>query len=313
VAALRAELAALRAASERTDRLLRIMRFEQADKRGLGMAALLGQIREFAPLRWAAQTTLPEREAIVARLEEVVDAMRAIDREDAWRALQEAFRTTEPGEQSDESIAWIVAGMIAVDPERSRPFLVEIVRGLEYRVTARTRLDAADRLTALDREQAGEVLKAVLEYESAAGINTARMPRALADKYPNATISIGPYPGFFNFVRRYFDTGHRDRESVLLMVVARQEHDLPTVQECVKLLGEMRSREAVRTLERLFAEPPAIRQNAIFRRHCLDAISAILGDECCGFVQDALQKEQDPLVRTKLVEMVKQHCQDKQK
>jgi hypothetical protein len=313
LAALRAELAALRGASERTERLLRIMRFEQPDKSGMGMAALVAQIREFAPLRWAAQTTPPERDTIVARLEGVVDAMRAVDREEAWHSLQDTFRSTEAREDTDETVHWLLAGMIAVDSDRAKPFLIELVRGLLYPVTPRTRLAAADRLAELDRELAGETLKGLLEYESAGGINSARMPRALAEKYPNATLSIGPYPGFFNFVRRYYDTAHRDRESVLLMLVARQEHDLPTVQECVKLLGEMRSRNAVRTLEKLFAEPPAIRQNAIFRRHCLDALSAILGDECCGFVQESLQKEQDPLVRTKLVELVKQHCQDKQK
>ena len=300
--------AAAAATAARCERLLTLMRFEQLGKDGLGMAALLGQIREFAPVYVAPTTTAPERDAILARLQSVVRAMQAIDRDDAWSALQRAFSATTPAAANDETVRWILYGMVEVDADRAKPLLVELVRGLQHPCTPNTRLFAADRLIDMDQALAGETLHGILEYESASGINKMRMPAALTDRFPNATLTIEPFPGFYLFVQRYFRTEHADRESVLLMILGRQEHDLVTVQECVRLLGEMRSRQAVGALQRLFDRPPGLQENSIFRRHCLDALVAILGEESCAFLQEKLRQEQDQLVQAKLVDLIKRHC-----
>ena len=309
-AAIEASSASAAGATTRIERLLTLMRFEQLSKDGLGMAALLAQIREFAPVYVAATTTASERDAILARLQSVIDAMRAIDQDDAWNALQQAFARVDPTVGNDETVRWIIYGMIAVDPARAKPLLVELVRGLQYRVAPNTRLFAADRLIEMDRALAGETLSDILEYESASGINKIRMPAEIAARFPNATLAIGPYPGFYLFVRRYFRTEHADRENVLLMILGRHEHDLMTVQECVSLLGELRSRQAVGALEKLFDRPPGLQQNSMFRKHCLDALVAILGEESCTFLRDKLLHEQDQLVQAKLIDLIKRHCPD---
>lgn len=302
------ESAATAAAAARTERLLTLMRFEQLGKDGLGMAALLGQIREFAPVYVAATTTAPERDAILARLQSVVSAMRAIDKDDAWNALQRALTATSPSTNHEEIVRWILYGMIEVDVTRAKPLLVELVRSLQSRVTPNTRLFAADRLLDLDKDLAGETLRGVLEYESASGVNKLRMPPALTDRFPNAALTIDPFPGFYLFVQRFFQTEHADRENVLLMILGRHEHDLITVQECVRLLGEMRSRQAVGAVQRLFERPPGLQQNTLFRNHCLDALAAIQGADSCVFLQERLRQEQDRLVQAKLIDLIKKHC-----
>lgn len=305
---LEVQSAAAAATAARTERLLTLMRFEQLDKNGLGMGALLGQIREFAPVYVAPTTTAPERDAILVRLQSVIRAMGAIDPDDAWNALHRAFAATEPIAANEETVRWILYGMVEVDPARAKPLLVELVRGLQQRATPNTRLFAADRLIDLDQALAGETLRGILEYQSASGVNERRMPTELAREFPNAAQTIGPFPGFYLFVQRFHRTGHPDLENVLMMILGRQEHDLVTVQECVRLLGEMRSRQAIGALQRLFDRPPGLQLNAIFRRHCLDALVAIQGDEICAFLRDKLRQEQDSLVRGKLIDLIKQHC-----
>jgi hypothetical protein len=310
---LRGQLARSRDETRRlADRLgaveqtLQLLRFEQQSKTGLGITALLEQLRHWAPQLAMATTTQAQLPAIQGHVNAILEAFHAIG-PSALPQLLDEFRKVQPG--SDEEIQkWLLRAMREVDLARAKDVLADCVRGLEVTVSPGIRLFAASELIGVDRELAGEVLRRILQTESYRGIDVHRMDPQVRAKYPNAAQQLPPFSGFWNFVQLFVATKHPDVEQTLLGLIERSaEHDLLTLQECVKSLGELRSRDAVKAIENLFEAPPR-GYTPMFRNHCLDALASILGREACPYFQSALQRETLDTVRTKLADLINRDC-----
>ena len=89
-------------------------------------------------------------------------------------------------------------------------------------------------------------------------------------------------------------------EDTLLMVMQRSEHDVVTVQECIKVLGQRRCERAVPAIEKLYRNPPNRVENPLFLVHCLTALHAIQGERARPFLEEAL--------RTATTDTVANHC-----
>lgn len=306
VARLEHRLERVEGTARNIERAVQLYRFEQQGKQGLGLNALLEQVRFWAPQLGDA-TTLPAQVPIIERrLEEVLDALKALG-PDAYDALERTFLQARPGVDL-ELRRWLMRAMTTLEPRRAEGFLGKVAAGLEVPVSPLCRLSAIDRLLELDRELAGKILREILLRESHRGLNPARMGAGAASRIPESGTTIGPWSGFFNFVDRFVASGHPDTESVLIMLLGRPEHDLATIQECVKALGRLRSERAVPHIERLFREPPGRFANPLFRNHCLQALADISGAKACDFFRRAQRREKDELVRKKLTELIKSLC-----
>jgi len=294
----------------KVEQAVQLYRFEQSIEQGLGMTALVEQIRHWAPLLGSASTPIIAIPKIKQRLDDVYSAMLAIDQKEAMDRLIREFESCEPGAE-DEIALWILRGMTRIDAPRSSDFIGRVIEGFDFRVSSRLRLMAADVLLLVDTDHAGERLHRVLERESHRGLSLDRVPPDLRSRITNGAGQIPSYPGFFNFVSRYVMTGHKDIEATLMMILGRKEHDLTTVQACVKELGAMKSNLALEQIQKLFEVPPNHSDNPIFRNHCLDAISKIFGpgNKACSYFQNALRHEQSGLVQNKLKGLIKTHCQ----
>jgi hypothetical protein len=103
--------------------------------------------------------------------------------------------------------------------------------------------------------------------------------------------------GFFNFVVHYVRTDDPQLEQTLLMVLGRVEHDVVTIQECVKALGQKKASLAVPTIEKLYSSPPLQQENPVFLNHCLTALVEIQGASARPFLEQALAKSTNELVQ----------------
>ena len=93
--------------------------------------------------------------------------------------------------------------------------------------------------------------------------------------------------GFSNFVLWYLRSEDPQTDDTLLMVLGRTEHDLTTIQDCVKALGERRCARAVEPIQKLFKHPP--QQNPILLNHCVDAVHKIQGDAARPWLEEAMR------------------------
>lgn len=283
-------------------RTLHLLRLERGSK-GLGIEALLEQLRHYAPLLDRSTTPRVEVPAIEARVREILSAMEGLGPE-ATRRVEQAF-LAETGTDQDEYRKWLLVAATRLDPIRGKVLLARVIRALDLPVSARLRWLACDEMVRVDAQQAGLVLRELLRSESARGVQRDRLPPELRATVVEQFALRTAASGFHNFVARYADTKDPDLVATLLMVIGRQEHDLPTIQECVKVLGQVRAREASEAIRKLFQSPPAVQDNPLFRNHCLDAIAAIDGSSATEWFEAMLRAEKHELVRNKLVDLLK--------
>jgi hypothetical protein len=292
-------------ALQRVERAVQLFRFERGSK-GLGVAALLEQLRFWAPMLEVSSTPQKELPVIQQRVDDILTALSALGPE-AFDPLHKELTRCDPG-KDDELIRWLLQGMTLVDPARGKDVLATAVRGFEFPVTSRIRSFAAERLLELDRERAARLLSEVLTYETAAGIDSGRMPQDLQAKFTAAKVQPAPMRMLFNFVDTLVRAAPGDLEERLIMVATRPEQDRMTVQTCVRHLGEMKSQRALRAIKKLYDTPPEMAMNPIFQNHCLDAIGRIEGAGACDYFKDMLRKKPDERVQAKLQDLIKQHC-----
>jgi hypothetical protein len=289
------------------ERVMQLYRFERNSTAGLGASALLEQLRFWAPKLESAATPQAEQPAIRKRVDDVLAAFMAAG-SDTGAILEAEFHRTKSG-ADDELRKWIVRGLVRADRERAKTLLVQVLRGLKFDVSPRLREFAADELIAIDKATAGQVLRDILGYESKGGLVPERMPRELIEQQPHIVEGHrGSYPGFFNFVIKYAQTGDPETVPTLLMLIGRAEHDRMTIQECVKHLGALKARDAVPRIQELFDNPPEIPDNPMFKNICLDALVAIQGREACNWLRQAQVRETRELVANKLRDLLQQHC-----
>ncbi len=301
---LASRAAALEASQARVERAMQLFRFERGSK-GLGVTALLEHLRHWAPL--LSLSTTPQREigAIQERVDDLTKAFEAIGA-DAYEPLVAAFKNAAPTE--DDLRKWLITTLPRLDRARGIALLEETVRGVDRSVSPRIRVHAANVLLETDKERLGRVLGELLTYESAAGIDPTRLPAGLREAFGAAQLVPERMPMFFNFIDLFVATGASDVEEKLIMVAGRQDHDLATVQACVKQLGDLRSVRGVKVIKRLYDRPPEMMVNPIFQGHCLDAIGRIEGAGACDYFKEMLRRGPDERVHAKLTELIKTHC-----
>ncbi|MEM7202005.1 MAG: hypothetical protein AAF628_17185 [Planctomycetota bacterium] len=299
---LRTEVGALRASASTQQSTLRLLRYEQRSKTGLGMEALLSQLAFWGEQFHMATTPAVERDAVKEHLLAVIDGMGALPAGQAWPRLERAF--TESAEQ-DLQREWLLRAMEEIDAKAAAEHLERAVRGRSFEVSPRVRLFAARSLSRLDPTRAAAALREVLQTETSRGLDLKRIPPNLLAEHPDLQDWFPVYPGFWNFVDVYVATGDADTEGTLMMMLGRRnEHDLLTLQACVKALGKLGSHSAVKAIKDLFERPPP-QHHPMFRNHCLDALAAIEGAAAQPYLQEALQREQGNTIRGKLTDLLK--------
>jgi len=292
-------------AQERLERAVQLFRFERGSK-GLGVAALIEQLRYWAPLLDVSTTPQHEIPRIKQRVDDILSAFGDLGA-DAFDPLLAAFHAAVPG-KDDELIRWLLQAMTTVDAERGKDLLVKCLRGFELPVSARVRVLAANRLVELEPAVAARVLGQIVEYESASGIDPHRLPADLQARVAAAKVPMAPMRMFFNFIDALVRAKPENLEDQLIMVATRPNEDRMTVQSCVKYLGDLKSQRAVKALKRLYESPPEMTMNPIFQNHCLDAIGKIEGAAACDYFRDSLRRRPDETVIAKLQELIKTYC-----
>ncbi len=282
-------------------RVVQLLRFERGGR--AGPSTLIEQLAHWAPKLHNAQTPAAEIPEIQRRVNDLLEGLEACG-SDAWPALHKAFGVTR-AEHEDDLRHWLLVAMLRVDRARGTEMLARAVRGVDLQVTPRLRLLAADELIKVDKGLAGRVLHEVLNSQSAAGLNTSRMPPEVAAKLAPEILASAAWTGFFNLIPRYVATGDADTVPTLLAILGRSEHDLTTLQECVKQLGTLQAKDAVPRIQELFANPPQIPDNPIFKNHCLDAIVAIEGAAARPWLTRVQREERLELVQKKLADLLK--------
>lgn len=257
-----------------------------------GPKGLLEKLRTYAPLVASSRTTEPDYRAALQEIEAVMLAFQSLG-SDAWKPIQERLAQLKPERDFDE-IKQLLRASVAVDRPAGIAMLKEILLG--YRLpNPRLRWFAATELLELDRPLAQVLLRQVLRTESARGFqeaHAAAFPGAVAPD--RAAIAN---TGFFNFVVHYVRSEDPELEDTLLMVLGRVEHDLTTIQECVKALGARRCQRAAPVIEQLYTSPPLQQENPMFLNHCLTALVEIQGKAARPFLEQALPKASSEVVQ----------------
>lgn len=299
--AAREELA--RASTELAElrRAVQLMRFEKGG--ASGPTALLEQLRFWAPKLQNATTPAAEVPEVQRKIADLHDAFGAVGK-DAQAALETAFRnSTSDSEDEFRRQCLIALGRAA--PLRARDLLVQLVKSIDTRPSPRLRLIACDELTRLDKALAGQTLRDVLATQSSQGVNLNRLAPEYAAKIAGQVSGAAAWSGFFNLVGKYLATEDAETDATLQMLLNRAEHDRTTIAECVKALGARRCKDALGRIQELYKSPPPPVEDPIFRNHCLEAISAIAGESARPFFDEALRNETNPIVQTKLQDLLK--------
>lgn len=308
VVGMRRDLAELRDASERAQRELQVVngevtrfRIEQRSE-GRGINALLEKLRAYAPELSNAQVAKPQYEFARQEMATVLRAMASLG-PDAFGPIQTRFISLQPQKDFDE-MSWLLQAGLGVDPVAGKMLAQRVLQGYHKDVPTSPRLRwfAADQLLAIDRALAGRLLREILSYESSRGINKER-----AGAYGvTASISAELSSGFENFVSRYVRSEDPNIDDTLIMILGRAEHDLPTVQDCVKALGIRKSAKADPEIERLYEHPPVITDNPIFLNVCLDALAQIRGKAGIPWFEDKLKNAPNEITANKLKNLLEQ-------
>lgn len=270
------------------------MRIEQRAE-GRGVHALLEKLRAYAPVLANARTAAPEHEFARREIDAVLRAIDSLDG-DAYPVIHDALLQTPTADF--EQCKWLLEAAVRADRERGLELVQKILQGYhaDVPVTPRLRWYAADLLLEHDQPRAQRLLRDIMTYESVHGIDPGRAPAAGIPVTGSAAASSG----FHNFVARYLHSEDPQREDTLIMVLGRAEHDLITVQECVKALGALKARKAVKAIERVYRNPPAITENPLFLNHCVDALVDIQGRDACAWLTEELKRVTNEMVANRL-------------
>lgn len=249
-----------------------------------GPKGLLEKLRTYAPLLASSRTTDPDYQNAAKEMNAIMVAFASLGK-DAWQPVQARLAELKPGSDFDE-IKHLLRASVEIDQAEGTKLLQEVLLG--QRLPApRVRWYAAQELTRVDLPSAQKLLRRVLLTESSRGVNPDRA-QAYGGGVPD--VAALATTGFHNFVIHYVATKDPELEDTLLQVIGRVEHDVITIQECVKALGENRCARAVPTIEKLFLNPPLKQENPIFLNHCIRALIDIQGREARPFLEQALLK-----------------------
>ncbi|HEU4417464.1 MAG TPA: hypothetical protein VFT55_00920 [Planctomycetota bacterium] len=246
-----------------------------------GPKGLLEKLRTYAPLVASSRTTDPDFKAAHKEIQNVLRAFQSIG-EDAWAPIMARIGELRGDKDFDEA-RWLLEAAVRVDPKESKSILQQVLLG-RYLPSPRLRLQAARMLIDLDKPLAQSLLRQILTTESYRGTNPDRAP---GNDGKVLDPSAQAQQGFYNFVVWYLRSEDPQIDDTLLMVLGRIEHDLTTIQECVKELGERRCERAVEPIQKLFKNPP--QQNPLFLKYCVDAIHKIQGDAARPWLEEAMR------------------------
>jgi hypothetical protein len=286
----------------RTRQVAELLRVESSSK-GKGIGAIVEQIEYWGPLVASAGTPHSEAVKIEGRLDEAIEAVGVLGR-DAFATLRDRLGR-EPALDL-ETRRWFLRAAIRADRAQGLELASRIARGTDFAPNPQVRLSAVRELLATDRQLGGLVLHQIVTVESARGVTRQPDP-AIAPDYERG-IPTNASEHFFNFIPLYANSGHPEVEITLRQLLARPEHDLLTILECVRELGRLRSKESAPKIRELFDQPPGRTFNPMFQNSCLQALADIEGSALCPWLQEKLRTETTPLVAARLQELVKQLC-----
>ncbi|MBX3461919.1 MAG: hypothetical protein KF830_02025 [Planctomycetes bacterium] len=258
------------------------IRLEQRAE-ALGPAGLLAKLRAYAPLVTSARVPEPDYQQARRELDAILRAFEAIG-PDAWKPVLDRLGQLRGDSDYDEA-RYLIRAALRIDPRAGKEIAKDVLAGVRL-PSPRLRWDAARILLEADRQLAQRLLRHILTTESSRGVNPERMGDPGLPIPDPAALSA---TGFHNFVALYVQSEDPALEDTLLMLLGRAEHDLVTVQECVKALGERRCERAVPAIEALFRAPPHRVENPLFQVHCLTALHQIQGAAARPFLEAALR------------------------
>lgn len=247
-----------------------------------GPAGLLEKLKTYAPGLASAQTPEPDYKASRAEMLAIMRAFEALG-EEAWKPVMNRIGELKASKNFDE-LKWLLEAAVRIDHKPGIELIKAVLMGRKL-PSPRLRWHAANMLLKHDKRIAQLSLRRILLTESSRGINGERaaaygMP--IPDKASVAT------SGFHNFVVHYVRSGDDKIEDTLLMVMGRSEHDLITVQECVKALGATKCARAAGPIEKLYQTPPGFQHNPLFQIKCLNALANIQGEKARPFFERML-------------------------
>jgi hypothetical protein len=269
------------------------IRLEQRAE-ALGPAGLLAKLRVYAPLVTSARTPEPDFQQAKREIDAVLRALATIGA-DAWKPVTDRLRELDGDKDYDEA-RYLVRAALQIDPKAGKEIAKDVLAGARL-PSPKMRWDAARILLEADRQLAQRLLRHIVSTESSRGVHP---DRAGEQGMPIPDPAAMAASGFHNFIALYVQSEDPQLEETLLMVMGRAEHDLVTVQECVKALGERRCERAVPAIERLYRQPPHRVENPLFLMHCLTALHHIQGAAARPFLEEAL--------RTATTDTVAKHC-----
>jgi hypothetical protein len=274
-----------------TAELVRI-RIEQRSE-AKGPRALLEALRVWAPQVTSARIAEPQYQMAKAEIDSILKAIGALGA-DAFEPI--ARRIDElPAVEGFDELKWLLEAAIAADHERGIELASAVLQG-KRKPSTRLRWYAADLLMRKDLPVAQRLLRQIVATESCRGVNPDRAGPETPILDPAAIATTG----FHNFITHYVRSGDPRIDETLVLLLGRSEHDIPTIQECIKILGERKVATAQKRIEELYFHPPGFSDNPIFACHCLEALASIRGDDARPFFETELKKNLNPMVLERL-------------
>ena len=246
-----------------------------------GPKGLLEKLRTFAPLVANTRTTEPDYKAAKKEIEAVLRAFQSIG-QDAWAPIMARLGELR-GDKDFDEVRWLLEAAVRVDPKEGKQILQQVLLG-RYLPSPRLRWQAARMLIDLDKPLAQTLLRQILLTEFHNGMNQERASYYHAETPDPVALAQS---GFSNFILWYRRSEDPQMDDTLLMVLGRAEHDMNTIRDCVKALGERRCARAVEPIEKLFKNPP--QQDPLFLNHCVDAVHEIQGDAARPWLEEAMR------------------------
>ena len=258
------------------------LRIEQSVD-GMGAPALIERLQTYAPLLSDARVTEPDYKNAKKEIVAILRAFESLDKEEAWGPVVARLEEADPRKDFEE-VKWLLEIAVRVDLTAGKQIVKEVMLGLRL-PNPRLRWFACRVMTERDIQLARQLMRRILDTESARGINTDRAATygmAVPDKAAYAVT------GFNNFVSRYLQTDDPKTEDTLIQLLHRVEHDQITIQECVRELGRRKSKRAVKLIKKLYDNPPLAQQNPLFFGHVIDAIATIEGKDSIEWLESKL-------------------------
>jgi hypothetical protein len=258
-----------------------------------GPAGLLAKLKTYAPLLANSRVTEPDFQSARREMDAILRAFESLGT-DAIKPVRERLAGLKPDQDYDE-VRFLYEVLVRLDRAGGLNELEQVVLNRKPSPN-RLRIHAAELVQRHDRPLAQRLLRQVMRTESHRGIN----PDRLSSQTPLPDTAALSNTGFFNFVVAYVRTEDPELDDTLLMVLGRAEHDLTTIQECVKALGDRRCAKAAEPIQKLYRNPPLNQQNPIFLNYCLEAVVAILGKEAVSFLETELPRAPTDLVAKRI-------------